>query len=102
MAADAAAGQLGDALAAFRAAVAGLAASPQIGPTISHPAGCTLSYAGPAGPADRGHLDLLRPDGSTACSSRPRPENTPLGGYAGQPWVRQADRSRVFLAPVVD
>src|SRR5439155_16063774 len=101
-AARTAAEQLGNDIALVRAAVGNLASNPQIGKTIDHPAGCTLTFGGAGGAADRGHIDLLRPDGSTACSSRAHPEDTPLVGYAGQAWVRKAGRAPVFLAPVVD
>src|SRR5438270_4091882 len=89
--------QLGDDLALVRATAAGLAANPQIAGVLAHPAGCTLSFsAGGAG----GHLDLLRDDGTVACSSLPSGKRH--GGYAGDSWLRRASAGTLLQAPVRD
>ncbi|MHB8533162.1 MAG: hypothetical protein ACYDC2_10625, partial [Solirubrobacteraceae bacterium] len=48
--------------------LAGMAANPATAKGIlAHPSGCQLTFS--AGAAVTGHLDILRPDGSVACSS---------------------------------
>jgi PAS domain S-box-containing protein len=46
-----------------------LASNPKITQVLAHPATCSLTFDGIGGP-DRSHLDLIRPDGTVACSSR--------------------------------
>jgi PAS domain S-box-containing protein len=100
-AARTAAKQLGSDTALLRATVANLAANPQIGKTISHPAGCTLTF-GTSGSADHGHIDILRPSGVVVCSSRPPAKGVQLEGYAREAWVRRANVAPVFRAPFLD
>ncbi len=97
-AARTAAEQLGEDLATLQAAVAGLAANPQIGATFADPAGCTLAY-GSSGPAGTGHIDLIRPNGVVACTSRPRGDRRITDQYATRAWLRQATRKPLFAAP---
>ncbi len=93
--------QLANDVRTLRATAASLAANPQIGQVFAHPAGCTLSFSGGAG-LPSGHLDLLRPDGSVACSSRAAHGGAKLSGYAGAPWLRRARQARLLEAPVRD
>jgi hypothetical protein len=76
-----AAKQLDTYFAAIHGSVAGLVANPLIANSLSHPKGCTLSFSGVGGP-DSGHLDIIRADGSVACSSRPHTPGARLSGYA--------------------
>ena len=48
---------------------------------LADPAACSLTFAGIAGP-DRSHLDVLRPDGTVACSSRVVPGAGKTVSYA--------------------
>jgi PAS domain S-box-containing protein len=100
-AARTAAKQLGNDIALLRATVGNLAANPQIGQTISHPKGCTLTFA-TSGAADHGHIDILVPSGAAVCSSRPPAKGRQLPGYTREAWVRRANLAPVFLAPFVD
>ena len=56
---------------ARQATVGQLAANPQIAQILEHPAGCTLTFAGLAGP-DKSHVDILDAAGKVACSSHPK------------------------------
>ncbi len=97
-AARSAARLLGDELASVRPALAGLASSPSIASRArGGPAGCTLSFT--IGEAGSGHLDLLRPNGSVACSSL---SSRLAVGYRGQPWLARAMSGQLTLAPVAD
>jgi two-component system cell cycle sensor histidine kinase/response regulator CckA len=95
------AGQLGDAVAVLERTVAQLAATPQIAAALDTPEGCALTFAGPPG-LDAGHIDILRADGSVACSSRKPEGKAALRGYAGEAWLRRALRGKRFEAPVID
>jgi two-component system, cell cycle sensor histidine kinase and response regulator CckA len=96
-----AAKQLDTYFAAIHGSVAGLVANPLIGNSLAHPKGCTLSFSGVGGP-DRGHLDIIRADGSVACTSRPHTPGARVSGYSGAPWLHRALAQPVLLAPVVD
>jgi two-component system cell cycle sensor histidine kinase/response regulator CckA len=98
-AASTAAKQLAESIATLKATVAGLAATPNIEQAAAQPT-CTLTFA--LGDLSRGHVDIVRPDGSVACSSRPRAGNKPLAGYAGADWLGKVGTTPVFLAPVPD
>src|SRR5213595_1141626 len=55
------------------------------------------------GGSDAGHLDLIRPDGTVVCSSRPAAGGTGgLGSYAGTAWWRAALRAPVLTVPAAD
>jgi len=87
-AARTAAKDLGDGIALLQATVANVSASANVEQAASQ-ASCTLTF-GLSGGLGRGHVDILRPDGSVACSSRPRSGAKPLAGYAGATWLGRA------------
>jgi signal transduction histidine kinase/ActR/RegA family two-component response regulator len=93
--------QLGAHLALLRASVAQLAAQPGLDKVFANPTGCSLSYQGLGG-ADRGHLDIVRADGTVVCSSRDLAGDAPEPLYAGADWLRRALRAPVFDAPARD
>jgi two-component system cell cycle sensor histidine kinase/response regulator CckA len=93
--------QLGTYVSLVGASVKGLAENPRISQTFVHPAGCTLSFSGLGGP-DRGHIDIIAPDGTVACSSRTPATGGHLSGYRGETWIRRALAGPFFRAPVVD
>ena len=92
-----AATQLESHVALLKATAAGLAANPQIAKVFDNPKGCTLAFQGFGG-ADKGHLDIIRANGSVACSSRPLSD----AGYAASTWLPEALERAMFLAPVRD
>ncbi|MFL5953572.1 MAG: ATP-binding protein [Gaiellaceae bacterium] len=100
-AARGAADKLGKDIGLLRASVKQLASNPSIAQAATHPAGCTLTFGGPAGPG-RDHIDILLPSGAAVCSSRPRGKDGRLPGYAGQAWVRSALGGPLFRAPLTD
>ena len=100
-AAATAAKQLEGYLVATRASVNQLAANPEITQAFAHPKGCSLSFSGIGG-TDRGHLDIIRADGSVACSSRAHTSVAALGSYRAQRWLKKALTHSLFLAPVRD
>jgi PAS domain S-box-containing protein len=100
-AASTAAKRLGGEVALLRTTLANLAANKQIVTTIRSPAGCTLTYA-TDGASDRGHVEILRSNGSSVCSSRPRASGAPLSGYAGQKWLPTAREKPLLVAPFAD
>jgi two-component system, cell cycle sensor histidine kinase and response regulator CckA len=92
--------QLGQFVSLVQATVGQLATNPRIAQTFVHPAGCTLSFAGIGGP-DKGHVDIVAPDGKVACSSRV-PAGSQQASYANDAWIKQALTRPLFVAPVVD
>jgi two-component system cell cycle sensor histidine kinase/response regulator CckA len=100
-AAKTAAKQLGEFVALQKAAVQSLASNPQITQSLSAPTGCSLTYSGIGGP-DGSHIDIIRADGTVACSSRARSGNKPVRGYSGTSLLRRALARPVFIAPTVD
>ena len=64
-------------MSALKTTVTGLAATPNVDQAAEQPS-CTLSFG--LGGLSRGHVDVIRPDGSVACSSRPREGKAPLAG----------------------
>jgi two-component system cell cycle sensor histidine kinase/response regulator CckA len=96
-AADTAARQLGEGVATVKATVAGLAATPNIEQAAAMPT-CSLSFG--VGELSSGHLDVLRPDGMVACSSRTGEK--PLPGYVGAGWLSGVTADTTLFAPVVD
>ena len=95
-----AAEQIGETAVQVQTTVAQLAASPGIRSAFGARAeDCTLAF-GLSGEANLGHLDLVRADGSVACSSRPPAGAT--DGYAGADWLGRALREPVVAAPVTD
>lgn len=85
-------------LSAVRAQVAALAANPQIRQAFAAPAGCTLQFGG-ADFFTTGHLDIVRNDGTVACSSL---ASRTAPGYAGAPWLAAAIKGQVRTGPVAD
>jgi two-component system cell cycle sensor histidine kinase/response regulator CckA len=100
-AARTAATQLGQFIALQSAAVRQLAANPRIAESLGHPAGCSLTYSGIGG-ADGTHIDVIRADGSVACSSRALPAGERRPSYGGTAFLRRALQGDVFVAPTID
>jgi PAS domain S-box-containing protein len=98
-AATTAAKQFGDDIATLKTTVASLAATPSIEQAAAQPT-CSLTFG--LGDTSRGHIDVLRPDGSVACSSRPRQGSKPLLGYAGAGWLTRVASTPRLLAPIPD
>src|SRR5260370_28304010 len=93
-----AAREISAALDAARAQVAALASNPEIRQAFAAPAGCTLQFGG-SGAFSTGHLDLVRSDGTVACSSlasRKSPR------YAGATWLMAALKGPALVGPAVD
>ncbi len=76
--------------------VAGAASLAQ---AYADPSKCSIGYA-PVGAFTTGHIDLVRSDGSIACSSRKSTVPGPARLFEGQPWLLAT--SEVVLAPVTD
>jgi HAMP domain-containing protein len=93
--------QLGDFIALVQATAKQLAANPQITQAFSNPKACSLSFAGLAGP-DNSRLDVIRPDGGVACSSRAAAEGGSHADYASASWLSRAQKSPALIAPVLD
>jgi PAS domain S-box-containing protein len=85
-------------LDAARTQVAALASNPEIRQAFAAPAGCTLQFGG-SGAFSTGHLDLVRSDGTVACSSL---ASRKLPGYAGATWLTAALKGPALVGPVVD
>jgi PAS domain S-box-containing protein len=100
-AANTAAKRLGGEVALLRTTLANVVANKQIVKTIRSPVGCTLTYA-TDGAADRSHIELLRSNGDSVCSSRARVNGAPLSGYAGQTWLLKARAKPLLVAPFAD
>ena len=96
-----AAKQLGDHVAQLKTIPAALAANPQIAQVFTNPEACTLSFQGLGGP-DAGHLDVIRSDGTIACSSRPLTPAASETGYHASGWLRRALDKPLFIAPAID
>src|SRR5919106_1279757 len=98
--ANAASRQLGEYLTVLESTTKGLAGNPQIGQILEMPEQCTLTFSG-IGEGDRSHLDLVRADGTVACSSRPVAASE-REGYGEADWLRRALREPLLLAPIRD
>jgi PAS domain S-box-containing protein len=97
-----AAAQLGQGVAQLRTTAAGLAATPQqIAPVVANPSTCSLAMS-LGGGLTTGHLDLVRPDGSVACSSLGPAITRHAGVYAGASWFAPAKLRPAMLAPIRD
>jgi PAS domain S-box-containing protein len=97
-----AATDIGGDVTSIRDSVAALAGNPDIASAFAAPTGCSLQLQLPGGP-DAGHLDLIRPDGTVVCSSRPAAAGTTgLGNYAGAAWWPAALRAPGLTAPAAD
>jgi PAS domain S-box-containing protein len=93
-----AAAQLDSGFEQIRALSIPVAKDPNTVQAFADPTKCRIGYA-PIAPFATGHIDLIRLDGSVACSSRST-ASLPTWTYAGQAWL-QASAS-VVVAPVVD
>ena len=98
-AAETAAKQIGTQLELSRATVQQLASNPQITQAFSPSEPCSLTYGGLAG-SDGSHLDIVRADGTVACSSRPQTAQPQR--YDDADWMQRALTAPVFAAPVRD
>jgi signal transduction histidine kinase len=78
--------------------VAKTAATPGIAQLLDPRSKCTLAFGG-AGVFSTGHLDILRQDGSVACSST---SGAHTAGYAAAPWLPGALRGSLLVAPFLD
>jgi signal transduction histidine kinase/CheY-like chemotaxis protein len=76
--------------------VAGAAANPGVPQAYAHPEECALAFGG-TDAYTTGHVDLVRTDGSIACSSSKR-----RGGYQHAPWLGRVLRGRALVAPAPD
>lgn len=94
-----AAGELAHELVLLRQSTSSLAANPQAAVVLaSTGASCTLTFTGGIA-FSTGHLDIVRPDGTVKCSSRP----LPVGAlYGGAGWLATGVKSQVAAAPYLD
>ena len=92
---------LGEHVALLRATTANLAANPQMEQLLKTPEGCTLTFQGIAA-SDASHLDILRADGTVACSSQKITPQAAETGYRGSSWLRHSLREPALVAPTVD
>src|SRR5229473_7338548 len=94
-----AASQIAAHLVLLQQTVGIVAANPQAaGLHLSPDGACTIPFAG-AGPFSIGHLDIIKPDGTVSCSSRPFSPG-PVYGAAG--WLPAAITRSVTIAPFLD
>jgi PAS domain S-box-containing protein len=94
-----AAAELAHELVLFREGTARLAANPVAASVISSASSpCTVAFTGGAA-FSTGHLDIVAPDGTVKCSSRPLPIG-PLYGDAG--WLSTGINRQVTAAPYLD
>jgi PAS domain S-box-containing protein len=93
-----AADQIGDNLTVVRSSVEAVASNPGAGQVFADPASCRLAFN--LGGPDDGHLDLLRPDGTVACSSQPLTGDAAV--YRSAPWLPAATRAQQVTGPVTD
>jgi two-component system cell cycle sensor histidine kinase/response regulator CckA len=101
-AATTAANQLGSEIATLRATVQGLATTPHIERTFKNATGCSLAFSAGAGTKDdRGHIDIIRKDGTPVCSSRKIGGRSSQRVYGHAAWWPEATRPS-FAAPVPD
>jgi PAS domain S-box-containing protein len=76
-----------------------LSKDPSVVTLFANPAQCTLGWA-PLGAFTTGRIELVRLDGSVACSSSKLSGAGGASPYSGQPWLSAT--SLTVLAPVVD
>ncbi|MCA2213180.1 ATP-binding protein [Jidongwangia harbinensis] len=96
-----AAEQIGRQLAVVRSSVQAVAGSPGAAGVYADPSACRLSFA-LGGTGDEGHLDVLRTDGTVACSSRPPAGAGDTAAHRGASWLAGASRAAQMAAPVTD
>ena len=95
-AASRAAAQIQQTFQILQAASAPTAGSPTIGQIFANGSNCTLTFA-PIGAFAKGHIDIVRLDGSVVCSSL---KAGPAWTYAGQSWLLTT--TPVVVAPALD
>jgi PAS domain S-box-containing protein len=95
-AAQRAAAQLQQTFDVLQGASAPTANNPAVGQIFANGSKCTLTYA-PIGAFDKGHLDIVRLDGSVVCSSL---KAAPAWTYAGQSWLHAS--TPAVVGPTVD
>ena len=91
-----AASDLGTAFAQLQATVATTAASPGLAAAFARP-DCALSFS--IAPFGSARLDLVRLDGTVACSSAPAPG---VANQAGVSWLRDATPAAAVVGPIED
>jgi hypothetical protein len=82
-----------------QATVARRAAGASIADNFLHPSACKLTFSS-SGLID-GYLNLIRPDGSVACSSRPDTA-TMAPAFAGAAWLSPALQGPTVFGPYAD
>ena len=92
-----AAEEIGGGLTLLRQTVSGAAANPGIAVAFDRPEDCGLSFGG-TDAYTTGHIDLVRTDGTLACSSLKEPKR----GYEGAAWLARAQREPFFSALETD
>ena len=98
--AELAAAEIQKAVDQLAATTSGLAATPNLGSAVADPQDCSLTFSG-VGVFPRGHLDVIAPDGTVACSSA----LTQVGGevdYGSESWFADAQADVVLEAPIAD
>jgi PAS domain S-box-containing protein len=94
-----AATELAHELVLLRESTSSLAANPQAAVVLkSSGASCTLTFTGGIA-FSTGHLDIVKPDGTVKCSSRPLPTGTL---YGGADWLATGVNTQVTAAPYLD
>jgi signal transduction histidine kinase len=94
-----AATEIGEGIKTIQQTVAAAAGNPGVAKAFESPDDCGLTFGG-TDAYTTGHLDLVRTDGSVACSSSD--SLPPDRGYAQTAWLEQARREPVLLAPADD
>jgi hypothetical protein len=93
-----AAREIGEGIKVLQNTVAGGAANPGAVKAFARPEDCGLTFGG-TDAYTTGHLDLVRGDGSVACSSM---DQALERGYGGAGWLARATREPLLLAPAAD
>jgi signal transduction histidine kinase len=93
-----AAREIGNGIKVLQETVGGAAANPGAATAFAKPEDCGLTFGG-TDAYTTGHLDLVRTDGSVACSSMKEPATR---GYASAEWLARALKEPLLLAPVGD
>ena len=93
-----AARELGEGIQNLQTTVAGAAANPGIATAYAHPEDCGLSFGG-TDAYTTGHVDLVRTDGSVACSSEKKALDR---GYGAAEWLERGLREPILIAPAAD
>ena len=96
--ANLAAREIGDGIKVLQQTVGGAAANPGVATAFATPKDCGLTFGG-TDAYTTGHLDLVKTDGSVACSSLDRDLDR---GYGGAPWLERALTEPLLLAPAAD